>query len=277
MRWGCSAPSPWRGTDARDRQWRIATDVSSLGISLTLPDEVADGEASIRLGRSVNGAERFSAPLRFLITAGPLPLKSLAVSLMTPVAPGQWTDLVKGDEIEFEVRRVDRIDVEFKQGDVTEVSRATGSDNVHFRVPPRLKPGGASVRTRTWIERAVSEWSDPTTFTLLERVAASKVTSIEAGPIRNLVWWSGDAAPAVVEARPGDALVLRGHFPVASARALRVQIRGPRITLELQATDVDGGVQVAVPSQASSGDWGLVVGTRDSRTPAEEIATVRVR
>jgi hypothetical protein len=39
-------------TDGLGRQWRIATGASALGISLTLPDEVADGEASIRLGRA---------------------------------------------------------------------------------------------------------------------------------------------------------------------------------------------------------------------------------
>ena len=264
-------------TDRRGRLWRIATGASALGISLTLPDDVADGEAGIRLGRSVNGAERFSAPLRFLVTSGPLPLKSLAVALMRPVAPGQWTDIVKDHEIEFEVRRVDRIDVEFQQGAVTEVTRATGPDRVHVRVPPRLKPGLVSVRTRTWIERAASEWSAPATFALLERAAAATITSIEAGPIRSLVWWSGDAALAAIEARPGDALVLRGHFPVASAAALRVQVRGPHATLALAATDVDGGVRVVLPSQASSGDWHLVVGTKDGKSPSQEVTTVRVR
>lgn len=58
---------------------------------------------------------------------------------MKPVASGQWTDIVKDHEIEFEVRRVDRIDVEFQQGAVTEISRATGPDNVHVQVPRRLR------------------------------------------------------------------------------------------------------------------------------------------
>jgi hypothetical protein len=174
------------------------------------------------------------------------------------------------------VRRVDRIDVEFQQGAVTEVSRAIGADNVHVRVPPRLKPGPVSVRTRTWIEQAASEWSAPTTFPLLERAAAPTITAIEAGPIRSLVWWSGDAAPVAIQARPGDALVLRGHFPVASAAALRIQMQGPRTTLALDATDVDGGVRIVLPSQASSGGWRLVVGTRDGKSP-QEITTVLVR
>lgn len=263
--------------DARGNQWRLATGVSSLGISATLPDDVADGEASIRVGRRVDGEERLSAPLRFFVTSGPLPLKPLAVALMTPVAPGQWTDLVRDHEIEFEVRRVDRIDVEFTQGDVTEVSRATGPDHLHVRVPARLTPGAVSVRTRTWIERTASEWSAPATFTLLERPAPPTITAIEAGPIRSLVWWSGEAAPADVEARPGDALVLRGHFPAATAGELRVLLRGPRTTLELQATDVDGGVRVELPVPASRGDWRLVVGTKDGRTPPQEVTMVRLK
>jgi hypothetical protein len=100
----------------------------------------------------VNGEERFSAPLTFLVTSGPLPLKPLAVALMKPVAPGQWTDIVKAHEIEFEVRRIDRIDVEFQQGGTTEISRVIGPDNVHVQVPGRLIPGQALVRTRTWIK-----------------------------------------------------------------------------------------------------------------------------
>ena len=204
-------------TDGRGRQWRIATGASALGLSLTLPDDVADGEASIRLGRSVNGEERVSAPLRFLVTSGPLPLKSLAVALMKPVAPGQWTDIVKDHEIEFEVRRVDRIDVEFQQGAVTEIRRATGPDNVHVQVPGRLYSWRASVRTRTWIEQTASDWSAPVTLTVPERPVAPSVTAIEAGSFRNLVWWSGESAPAVAEVQHGEAMVLRGHFPVAAS------------------------------------------------------------
>lgn len=264
-------------TDGRGRQWRIATGASALGISLMLPDEVADGEASIRLGRNVNGEERFSAPLRFLVTSGPLPLKSLAVALMKPVAPGQWTDIVKDHEIEFEVRRVDRIDVEFQQGAVTEISRATGPDNVHVQVPGRLIPGRASVRTRTWIEQTASDWSAPVTLTVPERPVAPSVTAIEAGSFRNLVWWSGDSAPAVAEVQHGEAMVLRGHFPVARATDLRVRLRAPGRDLELRLTDVDGGVRVEIPSSAASGDYRLVVEPKDGRTAPQAITTVRIR
>jgi HEAT repeat protein len=174
--------------DARGRQWHTPAGISSLGMSLILPDEMADGDASVRVVRNENGFERQSEPLRFVVTSGPLPLKSLAVALMKPVAPGQWTDLVTDAEIEFEVKRVDRLDVEFQQGRVTEIRSTTGPDNVHVQVPRRLIPGQASVRTRTWIEQTASEWSAPVTVTVAERPVAPSVTMIETGPSWNAVW-----------------------------------------------------------------------------------------
>ena len=37
---------------------------------------------------------------------------------MRPVAPGPWTDLVVGEpDVEFDITRTDRIDVEFSQDD----------------------------------------------------------------------------------------------------------------------------------------------------------------
>jgi len=91
-----------------------------------------------------------------------------------------------------------------------------------------------------------------------------------------LVWWSGDAAPAFVQARSGDALVLCGHFPVARAANLRVQLKGTRETLDLSATDVDGGVRIDIPAQATTGDWRLVIGAIDALAAPLEITTVRV-
>jgi HEAT repeat protein len=263
-------------TDARGAQWRIATGVSPLEIVFMLPDEVADGEATVRVGRSEAGVDRLSPPVTFVITSDPLPLDTLAVALMTPVAPGQWTDLVKGHATNFEVRRADRVEIEFRQGDVALIGRATGPDGVHVQVPGRLAPGLVTVRTRTWIEQVASEWSSPTAFRVLERPVPPSVTVIQAGPIRNLVWSSGDAAPAFVLARSRDALVLCGHFPVAQAANLRVQLKGTRETLDLPATDVDGGVRIKIPAQATPGDWRLAIGATDALAAPLEITTVRV-
>jgi hypothetical protein len=262
--------------DGRGAVWRIGTGVSSLGVSFTLPDDVAEGEATIRVGRTQNGEDRFSTPLKFVVTSGPLPLKGLAAAMMKSVGPGQWTDLVTDNEVEFEIRRSDRIEVEFRQGDVVVITQATGPDSVHVQVPAGVALGSVSVRTRTGIEQTESEWSAPTTFRALERPVAPSISSVEAGPVRNLVWWAGNAAPAFVQTKPGEALVLRGHFPVARAADLRVQLRGQREALDLVPTDVDGGVRVVVPGEPAPGDWQLMIGTVDGLTPLQGITTVRV-
>ena len=262
--------------DARGRRWRIATGVTSHDVSFQLPDEVADGEATVRVGRTRDGVDSFGAPMTFVITSGPLPLGGVALG-MTPVAPGQWTDLLRDYLVEYQLRRADRVDIEFKQGDVAVIGRPTGPDGVHVQVPAVMKPGLVSVRNRTWIEQTASEWSAPVEYRVLARRVSPSISSIEAGPVRRLVWWSGDAALAFVPARPGDALVLRGHFPVASAGELRIQLRRAGRTLDLSPADVDGGVRVDVPPDAAAGDWSLLLGSTDRTLPIRPITTVRVR
>jgi hypothetical protein len=158
------------------------------------------------------------------------------------------------------------------------VSQAGGPDRVHVQVPAAMKPGPISVRTRTWIEQTASDWSAAAEYRALDRPVAPSIDLIEAGPVRTPVWYGGPDAPAFIGTKPGEALVVRGHFPVARARDLRVQLRGPGGTLDLTATatDVDGGVRVEVPANATKGDWRLVVGPANGATPLMEITTVRV-
>jgi hypothetical protein len=264
-----------RLTDSQGRQWQLRTGGSSDGVGFRLPDDIADGEASVQAGRTEYGVERLSEPLRFSITSGPLPLSAAAAGVMRPVAAAQWTDLGKDHLIEYEIARADRIEVQFRQGDLAIANPAAGPDKVHVQVPGRLKPGEVEVRSRTWIEQTASEWSEPASFQVLEQPVPPSVAVIEAGLIRRPVWYSGEPG-AVIQAPRGEALVLRGHFPVRNARDLRVQLRGSRRTLELQGTDVDGGVRVLIPPQAASGDWRIVVAARSGNTPPQEIATVRV-
>jgi HEAT repeat protein len=265
--------------DARGRQWRLGAGVQFAGIVLALPDEVADGEASIRIGRDEHGVENLSEPLTFVVTSGPLPLTTSVVTYMKPVAPGQWTDLSEDWETEFEISHADRVDVEFRQGDFSAISRATGPDGVHVRVPSRLKPGPVALQTRTWIDRTASEWSAAAVFAVVERKVTPTIDYILDGQFRNYAWWADDPlAPPVINARPGDAFELHGHFPVANAGDLRVQLRGPRGTVvDLVRTDVERAVRVQLPPRLSSGDWRLVVGTKDRSIPAQEITTVRVK
>jgi hypothetical protein len=270
-------------TDARGRQWRIEPGVSRTGISLGLPEDVAEGEASIRVARIDNGSERWSAPITFAVTSGPLPLSESAVTEMIPVAPGQWSDLVLGDADEWEVKRVDRVDVEFRQGDVTVVSPASLPANTHVRVPPRLKPGVVTVRTRTWIEQTASAWSLPATFTLLERPVPPTITSIFRASGRHLWSWdqSADSAKGFIEVRAGQSLRVYGHFPVADRRDLYFRLRSSRAMLNLPMRIEDSEILIHIPSQlppqTAPEDWMLVVGTRARRAPTRDVTAVRIR
>ena len=140
-----------------------------------------------------------------------------------------------------------------------------------------MKPGLVSVRNRTWIEQTASEWSAPVEYRVLARRVSPSIDSIEAGPVRSLVWWSGDAALTFFAAKPGDELVIRGHFPVAGAAELRIQMRRAGQTLDLSPANVDGGVRADVPPDAAAGEWRLLIGSTDGTLPLRPITTVRVR
>jgi hypothetical protein len=261
--------------DGRGTVRRIPTGVSPSGVSFMLPDDVPDGEATVRVGRTQNGIDRFSAPLKFLVTSAPLPLNPLAMSLMKRVAPGQWTDLVVDADIEFEIRRADRIEVEFSQGDSAIVAQASGPDSRHVQVPSRLSSGAVQVRSRTWIEQTASEWSVPTPFLLSEQPVGPHVEVIQAGPSRTLVWSEGGTAEFAA-AKADDVLWLRGLFPVERAADLHVQLRSSTTVLDLAATDAQDGVEVEVPAQAAPGDWRLMIGTKDGLMPPSVVTTIHI-
>lgn len=261
--------------DGRGVLWRMGAGVSSLGFSFTLPDDVAEGEATVRAGRAQDGADRFSASLKFLITSSPLPLKRLAAAMMKSVAPGQWTDLVKDADVEFEIRRSDRIEVEFRQGDAVVITQATGPVSVHVQVPPGLAPGSVSVRTRTWIEQTGSEWSAPSRFRTLQRFVSPSISSIEAGPLRKLV--VGRKRRSCV--RPNNA---RGSVGAARTLPCGPSRRSPGATPTTDRGSRSGAdgrrwrSAGRVPGQTAPGDWQLTIGTADGLTPLQRITTVRV-
>jgi hypothetical protein len=172
-----------RLTDSQGRQWQLRTGGSSDGVGFRLPDEIADGEASVQAGRTEYGVERLSEPLRFSITSAPLPLPGFPTSGMPQVAPGQWTDLGRSGETEFEITRAERIEVEFRQGDVAMISRAVGANKLHVQVPRRMKPGEAEVRTRTWIGNVPSGWSPLVAqYQVLDRDVPPSIAVIVGGP-----------------------------------------------------------------------------------------------
>jgi hypothetical protein len=72
-------------------------------------------------------------------------------------------------------------------------------------------------------------------------------------------------------------MVLRGHFPVARVTDLRARLRASGRDLELRLADVDGGVSGQIPSNAASGDYLLVVESKDRKTAPQVITTVRIK
>jgi hypothetical protein len=68
----------------------------------------------------------------------------------------------------------------------------------------------------------------------------------------------------------GDALVLSGHFPAASAADLRLRLKGKSQTYELTPTNIESGIQSELPRAIAPGEWRLVIDTKDvSTTPVE--------
>jgi hypothetical protein len=163
-------------TDAQGTRWRLVESISTEGVGARLPDEVAEGEASVQVGRTVNGRELLSAPRKFVVTSSPLPLKETVVAGMTPAAPGEWTDFQTDSETDFEIERADRVEVEFRQGGVALTSVVTGGWPTRVQVPRGLIPGPALVRTRTWIDNDASDWSAPVRFRVLRRPASAART-----------------------------------------------------------------------------------------------------
>ena len=269
-------------TDADGRQWRLNNAGMSLdSIYLKLPDEVADGEALVRVGREVNGREQISEPISFFVFSGPLPLDPSVVKNMTPVAAGQWTYLPDSDS---EAGRADRIDFEFRQNDVVFVGEAAmpevfvrdgrvqSDKNFRIRIPPRLKPGTIMVRTRTWLDNVVSEWSEPAAFSVLESPAQLLIWSIylESTSLKPQI-------EGFINAQTGDTLLLYGHFPVKRVNDLRIQLKSTKKTLKIQALNTSGGgVIVEIPPQARPGEWELVIDAKDKKIRPQTVAIIRI-
>jgi hypothetical protein len=250
----------------------IRTDLLYFG----LPDDVAEGEATARVRSIHNGVERFTPPVKLFITAGPLPLKRLATDLMRPVAAGQWTHLDRDHEVEFELLRSDRIEVEFRQQNVAMISETTGPYRTHVRVPEGMRPGLVSVRTRSWIGQTASEWSTANRFPVLARPVPLLIYSIRGVPGIDSLWWVGSGSPSVAIAKAGQRLWVSGEWPVAGAAEVRVQLRGLTEELDLAPIDYEDDVLIELPSDIAPGDWKLMIGPVDGLTPLHEITTLRV-
>ena len=143
--------------DARGVRWPFEAPASEHGFVVVLSDDVAEGEAAIRVLRKRGAAG--SPPFKFRITSGPSPLTTTALAFMKPVAARQWTELWLDTTDAFEVDRVDRVEIEFAQRGQIFAAVATGTQGTRVQIPAGLRPGIAMARNRTWIEDTASEWS----------------------------------------------------------------------------------------------------------------------
>ena len=211
---------------------------------------------------------------------------SSVVKNMTPVAAGQWADF--SSAMNGEAGRADRIDFEFRQNDIVFVGEAAmpevfvrdgsvqSDKNFRIRIPPRLKPGTVMVRTRTWFDNVVSEWSEPAAFNVLEypsQTSIRAITLISASlkpQIEEVIY------DKTIDAQTGDTLILQGHFPVKRADDLRIQLKNARKTLKIQAFNESGNIIVEIPPQTTPGEWELIVDAKDKKIRPQTVATIRI-
>lgn len=262
-------------TDVRGQRWRLVGSVDTQSVDVQLPDDIAVGDVSVRLIRRLGSVDTFSAPRRFSVRTDPLPLSPSAVAEMKPVAPGQWTDLALDSSSEFRVARSDSVELRFTQRNTVVTTRATGRRRRHVQVPRQLRPGEALVQTRTWMEKTVSEWSEPATLTLLANPVAPTITSITGLRGAPTGWWTPLSSTAIV-VEHDEALILDGHLTVAGASDLRVWLRGERTSRRLQPFDTDSGVRIGIPMTLPLGAYRLEIQPKDGRTPRQAITTLRV-
>lgn len=172
---------------------------------------------------------------------------------------------------EIEVSRVDRVEIEFAQGEHRAVVETTGPYRLHVQVPSSLRSGAVTVRNRTWIDQTASAWSAPVRYRLPSRPASTRIRGIRVGP--HQVWWTGSDGPRFISAEPGAAFELDGDFP-AGADAVYAQLERGRTTQALKTSTTTEGLRIELPPDIDIGVWHLRVGDRHG---SQRLTLVRVQ
>ena len=228
-----------------------------------IPQRLPEGQFLLRVGTRRNGGEWFSDALPLVVTLVPA-TPSLSTHMMTPVAPGQWTEAVF--ELDSVPMEPEQVDLEFRQGAVTAVAQTRQARSLKLQVPPTLSPGTVTIRARIWRSGRASAWSEPAVYD----VEASRITpSIEHVIVeRDGGLVSGLEKPtssAVVEVRAGDVLMLAGRFPIEGVRALSISFVGSGGTIPVEGEDFkDHIIRLFVPP-VRPGTWTLSVLPADGR------------
>src|SRR5262249_4536543 len=130
---------------------------------------------TIRIGNRKYGKGRYSAPAIITVFKELAPLE-LSAEYVKTVAPGQWLDL-QAASLE-PLKRSERTEVEFRQGNRSIVVAASNPRQPHFPVPASLSAGEVEVRARTSWQGKVSAWSNWETLRLAEHPTALSVDSM---------------------------------------------------------------------------------------------------
>jgi len=241
--------------------------------AIPLPEGTPEGNMLVRIGVRKDGVEWHSQSLPLKVTA--VPRVSIDVSMMAPVAPGQWTMLVM-DSNSQQIAS-ERVEVEFRQGQHVMISSPNRDQDGRIRVPPSLAPGLVNLRARVWRAGRSSPWSDTVAFDLLAFPADAVIHAIAVVRDGNpFAFWSRIDASDPVEVRPGDRLLVGGEFPFASPRLTLSGSSSPNESIRLQSITARGdAVEVEVPPLVA-GEWILRVQSEDVTKAGDASVVIRV-
>ncbi|HMF57763.1 MAG TPA: hypothetical protein VK619_15580 [Pyrinomonadaceae bacterium] len=259
-------------TDSLGNVHRFDSGASAQDVAFDVPKNMPEGSATVRVGITREGVGSFSQPLSFVVTSGPVPLE-LWSNGMKPVAPGQWANLVVTSTEPLE--HSERTEVEFSQNGQHLVVETLNPRSLHVHVPAALAPGAVELRTRTWQEGLVSDWSKTIAYKLSEHPVPFQVDVIE---VRNkpVFLWEGPDRPTSFAAHPGDTLIFRGDFTVATADDLRITLDGAGGQLSFMPVDVEAGVSITLPHNIRRGDWRFTFLETDNGMRARVPVVMRV-
>lgn len=252
-------------TDAKGQVYHLESDSTSSGMkaSFTLPANIANGEALVRVMEQRSGGAQPSNPVSVIINNGPVPLE-LWPNWLPEVAPGQWLDLVVSSLKPLE--KADYAEVNFIQDGEDHLVAIKGADYPRVKVPVQLSAGDLILKTRTWQKGHASIWSDPITYKIAAHPASPEIMSLEVSNINEPIYL-GPSAPNTLSLYAQETLILRGRFPVEDIDDLQVVLKNGKRTLPCHLSAIDPiSLKVSLPAEVTKGQWQLLVRDKEDST-----------
>jgi hypothetical protein len=267
-------------TDAAGKVTSFAAGGSRNDIDFIVPKDAAEGPLAIRIGNRKYGNNQFTEPVIFHVTNDPLPL-DLALGLMTPVASGQWLDLIVWSY--DSLKHSELTEIAFKQADRMIIVSTPDPKRLQVAVPKGLAPGNVQVQTRTWRKGLPSLWSAEAPFKLSEKLVPPTIHSIKLKEGSWVRLRPGPDKPESFSATAGNVLVVSGKLRVADAKKIKVTLfrSGESIDLDVIEPDPEthwtGELVVRLPETLEKGDWRMLIANLDDGTQAEVPIMIRIK